>query len=289
MAIARWSLLVLLLTACTTDDGFGEVRDRSYDADDSSGVTLAELTGGFTLHLGDDSDATRLSGSILGGSFSSAPLWVLSRKQNGCLLNMARSTCEPACASAEICSEELECLPLPKVMNIGKVAVGGLTSAVTLSSSKGRYAFPSGTALANPPCRAGEPITLSADGGPFRAFALESACIDPLNFHGDIEVVRRAPLVVTWEKGVSGARVQLEIDSDLAAAQRARIFCDVADSGTLTVDGDMLELLFKLGVSGTPTMTMTRILSGGSVGSEPSQVSFSVEQSVTRAFSIPGY
>ncbi|HEX4352302.1 MAG TPA: hypothetical protein VHZ95_05295, partial [Polyangiales bacterium] len=288
MAVTRWSSFALLLTACTVDDGFSAVRDQAYDADNSSGVTLAQLTGSFALSLGDDSNATRLTGTILGGSVESAPLWVLSRKQNGCILDMARPTCEPACASAEVCSQQLECIPSPKRMNVGTIQVSGLASAVTLSSNKGRYALPSGTALPMPPCSAGNAITLAADGGPFRAFKLASLCVDPLNFDGDIHVERQTPLVVTWEKGVVGARVQLEIATDVDSEQPARIFCDVADSGTVTIDADMLELLYKLGVGGTPTMTMTRILEGGTTGNEPSQVAFTVQQRATRSFSIPG-
>jgi hypothetical protein len=72
------------------------------------------------------------------------------------------------------------------------------------------------------------------------------------------------------------------------ATARSRIICDGDDTGQVEIDPELLELLIRVGVTGVPTATLTRIAYGGTGGPIPSGVYFVAQQSVARAFDIPG-
>jgi hypothetical protein len=249
-------------------------------------ITIDQLTGGFVLVMGDG--ISRLSGTIHGGKVPGEASWILSRKADGCLISMQRPSCQPACTGSKVCSEQLQCEYGAWPMDVGAISVTGVgPDELTMTASDGSYLLDGADALPYPPCSAGASVDLAADGGQFGPFTLTGECIAPLVFDSEIKVERHRPATFSWTHANAGSgrmRVQLA----LGGASRApiRIVCDVDDTGQIEISAELLEQLIKLGVTGIPTVTLTRLSAGTTDGSEPRQVFLSIQHSVVREFEI---
>ena len=225
---------------------------------------------------------------IVSGAVATPPDWILARKPDGCVLTQSHPTCVPACAETLICSQQLACVAAPTPESVGKIHVTGLgSSEFVLTPAQGFYALAADEMLPDPPCAGGDTIDIQAEGGRFPSFTLTTDCIAPVSFKGSIKYTKNAPLKVNWTTPpIPAGRIRLQID--LGAASRAHIVCDLDDTGSIALAADLLPLLIKLGASGTPTATLTRIATGRVPMGEPSQVLFTAQQSVQTTFDIAG-
>jgi hypothetical protein len=278
----------LLGTGCTVADGFGPTSNTGDTGNTGSTATIDQLSGGFALTLAGDTADTGFSGMIVSGAVATPPDWILARKPNGCVLNQSHPTCVPACAEALICSQQLSCVAAPTPESVGKIHVTGLgSSELVLTAAHGFYALAADAMLPDPPCAPGDTIEIQTEAGRFPSFTLTTDCIAPVSFNGSIKYIKNSPLKVSWTTSSPPAgRIKLQID--LGAPSRGRIVCDLDDTGSIAVAADLIPLLIKLGASGTPTVTLTRIATGRALMGEPSQVLFTAQQTVQTTFDIAG-
>ena len=286
--VSAWALLIA--AGCGPNAGWGPwSQDEVIEPEPQppTDLTIDQLTGGFTLVIGDG--VSRLSGILRGGKAPGEPLWILSRKAGGCSVNMERPTCQPACSGVKVCSEQLACVYGPWPMDVGTIYVNGVGGAeLSMSASEGKYLL-EGDALPYPPCNPGGKVELAADGGRFGPFTLSGECITPLVFSAPINAERHKPLKLSWTEANAGSgrmRIQIALGGGTHAA--IRIVCDVDDSGDIEIEAALLEQLVQLGVTGLPSVTMTRLSAGGTDGSEPRQVFLSIQHSVAREFEMKG-
>ena len=73
-------------------------------------------------------------------------------------------------------------------------------------------------------------------------------------------MARSQPLAVTWTPSAKSksARIYLKLDIAHHGGIAARINCDLADSGSVTIPASLVTKLMDRGLAGFPSITLTR-------------------------------
>lgn len=263
-----------------------------------------KLAGAFTLRLVPQSEPsdgsqpvpaqTAFLGAVSDGPTPVQNTWKADQSAVGCTLYTPKSPfCDPNCGSSAVCVEDDQCVDRPTSKSVGTIHLKGVGSSEVAMNPVGtnnNYQPTASTKLPYPPCAEGAEVTLSVDGGAYRAFDLKSKCIAPLEFDGPIKLTKDMPLALKWKAPGDPklARMQIRLDISHHGGSRGKIECDVEDSGSLELPAAMITKLLDLGVAGYPTIILTRASNGGASSGEPKQVTFSVVESVERAVTIDG-
>jgi hypothetical protein len=152
------------------------------------------------------------------------------------------------------------------------------------------YQPPAGTTLPFPPCAAGAELKLSAAGGSYAPFTLGASCIEPLELAGPVRIAMGQPLALSWNKGASNMKVNVKVLLDISqhGTSKGKIECDVSDTGSLSIPAALVNALVDLGVSGFPTVLVTRELDGTAAAGGPANVFLKISAPYRRAVEIPG-
>ncbi|MGB0588082.1 MAG: hypothetical protein ACPGU1_00240 [Myxococcota bacterium] len=219
----------------------------------------AERLGGFLVTLAED--YTGASGQVLDGVVP-ANVPELVQTEGACQLMRAKSLhCDPNCVPGEACAESGACVPYPERSSVGEVVISGLFDPLTMEAKWGNTYTNQGS-MVHPGYPVGASLELSAEGGAFGAFSLRGVGVEALEQTGAQEIVVEAgaPMSLSWvPPTVDGpVKVHVELNLNNHGSTSAWIACDVPDTGTYTVPSSLLEALYAIGVSGFPSLTLSR-------------------------------
>ena len=132
-------------------------------------------------------------------------------------------------------------------------------------------------------------MSLSAAGSAAQeAFDAATKCIAPLVVkEGEVKLESGKPLVVEWTPPAqAGSKVQVDVNITNHGSHMGKIACDTADNGRLEIAAGLVDALKELGVTGFPTVELTRYNKGTS---SKVDVDLVIEQKVIKELTIPGF
>jgi hypothetical protein len=148
---------------------------------------------------------------------------------------------------------------------------------------------PSGSvSISYPPTDPGAAVHLSAAGGDYAAFEIETRGIAPLEgFAGDaLPLERDKPLELKWTASPD-AQIEAVLEIAHHGGAKGKVICEAEDTGSLTIPATLVTQLIGLGVAGFPDVTLTR-KSAGSTRIAPGRVEFVLFASSNRPIAIAG-
>ena len=243
---------------------------------------VSERVGGFRVTLADA--YTGVDGYVLDGVVPSTVPEEVQREGDCRLLRAVSLYCEPPCVPGETCGFDGACIGYPERRSVGLVTLTGLLDELVMEAKWGNtYTNPS--SMTHPGYVPGAEIELDAEGGAFEPFRLGGVGVEPLSIAPELSVVVAIgqAIELTWlPPSVDGpVKVHIELNVNNHGATSAWIACDVEDSGAFTLSASLLDALHAIGVSGFPSLSMSR-RSVDSTPISPGCVDFMVvsEQSV---------
>jgi len=315
-----WSLVLVGLISCSEVDsggqGAGNVGvDASFDSVESETIdTISEIdgveedtqlisddswnyapctldtrVGGFVVTLAEE--YTGINGQVLGGV---VPVNIpeLIAEEGDCKLLKSRNLfCDPGCVPGETCGEEGTCIPYPEALSVGSVTVTGLKTTETMEAKWGNHYTNTGS-LEHPAFETSASLHLSATGGEIEAFGLYGVGVSPLIISLESKQVSASNgtgITLQWEAGPTeeGIRVQIELNINNHGSTNAWIACEVEDTGGFEISAELLSALYDFGVSGFPSLSLTR-RSADSVELSIGCVEFFVESEAAVAIEFEG-
>lgn len=289
--------LALFAAACTSDSEGGDPP--------AGGSSHAQGTFRFTLSPPTEFSAgvTSMSGSVYDTVQPVSNPYKDGLKSGGCTLLVSDLlSCSPVCAGGDICVRGLngaanKCQPQASSISVGNVTVTGLEDnkgaksfvSTPTGTTRINYQKPADSYLIFPPCAEGADVSLAAAGSAEQgAFSAATKCIAPLVVKaGEVKLENGKPLVVEWTPPAqAGSKVQVEVNITNHGSHMGKIACETADNGRLEIAANLVDALKALGVTGFPTVELTRYNKGTSaeVG-----VDLIVEQKVIKELTIPGF
>jgi hypothetical protein len=140
-----------------------------------------------------------------------------------------------------------------------------------------------------PPLSEGAKVEITAPGGTLGPLRLESSGIAPLELTGKVQPVSGQPLALAWKPPAQANISRIEIMMDLShhGGSKGKIECDTADTGVLAIPAAQITTLLGLGISGFPTVVVTRVASGRTT-TRLGRATLRVVSSVEREVEIEG-
>lgn len=316
---ADWHLVLLLLaaswlTACSSGgaSGSGGVPGTGGAAATGGGAGAAATTGSggttgdpnaivgsFNVSLVEAMGATAAQTKIIGvvrdGPQPEAVTFIKGTTDGGCALYTPHIPfCSTPCGGSAACVADDTCQAYPAAKDVGTVTVGGVansTGAATfpLTLVGGNYSAV-GVVPSYPPFAEGADVSVTASGGVYGPFSLHAKGVAPLVLGADTFTLQRGqPLVVTWTAaGAAGdSTIQVKLDISHHGGTKGQILCQTADSGSLTIGASLVTMLVDLGISGYPSIIVTRS-AVGSAAIAPGRVRLLLSEDVERYIQIPG-
>lgn len=292
--------LALFAVACTSDPEDGDPPPPV------GGGSHAQGTFRFTLSPPTEfSDgATSISGSVYDTVQPVANPYREGQKSGGCTLLISDIlSCSPQCSGGDICVRGAsgaanKCQPQASSISVGDVTITGLkeskgnTTFVTspVGTARVSYQTPNnGSYVIFPPCTEGAAVTLAAAGSAAQAaFDAATKCIAPLVVkEGEVKLESGKPLVVEWTPPTqAGSKVQVDVNITNHGSHMGKIACETDDNGRLEIAAALVDALKDLGVTGFPTVELTRYNKGTS---STVKVDLIIEQKIIKELTIPGF
>lgn len=207
----------------------------------------------------DPTPFTSVFGKFADGPYPPGLLLKLQQEEAGCqLLAVTSSFCDPACVQGE-CNLNNECVPYPQPRHVGDVRVEGLGDPLVLSPAGGSAVYMPRMSPPFPPCDEGDPVRFEAD-----ALTLQGTCISPLELTlGDEPVPfmtgESVELAWTPPKIADESHIEIEVDLSHHGGTKGEIHCDIPDTGSFQIPQDLVDGLIDLGLSGFPTLSISRV------------------------------
>ncbi|MFC1642462.1 hypothetical protein ACFL5O_07220 [Myxococcota bacterium] len=201
----------------------------------------------------------------------------------GCSIQSDDAECAAAAKSGVnpcVCVAKDKCRPYPTKKDVGSVTVNGVGTTAgadrfELENQADSYQVKADTTLAHPGFREGETIRVSATGGDYEAFEVSAPAITPFRFTNAPFHLNRDPastdttkyqaLTIEWNppESATASRVTVDLNLSLHAGTVGILWCDVEDTGSLTISAGQISQLAGLGnIGGLPELTVTRITTG---------------------------
>jgi hypothetical protein len=232
---------------------------------------------------------TGVIGKVYDGASPATVAWKVIEEGGGCqLLTPSVPFCAGGCGASAACAPGDTCVAYPSALHLGPVLVKGLIGGdFTMEEIAGSYQ-PSGP-IPYPPVREGVPIEMTAPGGSLGALRLESRGIVPLELTRPVHPVAGQPLELGWNAPGQRdlARIELKIDLSHHGGTKGKIECNVPDTGALAIPASQVKTLMGLGISGFPTIVITRVATG-TTATKLGLVTLRVASSLEREVEIDG-
>ena len=236
--------------------------------------------------------STSFLGKLYAAPTPPLKVWTTKMEAGGCKLNTPMVVfCEPRCTGGAVCTADDTCTPFPATQTVGTVTLSGIgPNPITMEPKADNYQPPAGTTLPYPPCTVGAEVKLMAAGGSRAPFMLTARCIEPLEIAGDVRIVKGQPLALSWNKGSADVKTNVNVLLDISyhGGTKGQIECDVADTGSLSIPAAMVDALVELGVSGFPTVVVTREFESPAAAGGPSSVFLKLNAPYRSAVELPG-
>ncbi len=236
-----------------------------------------------------------LKGKIYDGHMPSSILWRETAKSGACtLFEPEAPLCIPGCGSDALCVSDDVCEAFPNLISAGKVTVTGVktlagANSFTMDPIQNGYQPPAGTNIAYIPFSEGDPVTVTAAGDTgVGAFVLNGKAVARLDLLNDsIALEDGKPVQLRWippGRDV-GSTIKVMMDLSHHGGSKGKIECETADNGSLDVSASLVDALRALGVTGWPTIEVTRrtVVANPKVG-----ITLEIESPIAHVLSIPG-
>ena len=267
-----------------TDDDASDsstpTEDTAADTDEGSGDPDV-LVGAFQIQLIPASDGsgsipaveghTTVYGKVFNGPTPETIEWEAQSTDGDCTLYTPHVPyCETPCGGAAACVADNTCQAYPRSQGLGTVTLAGVTTADGATSfdmtpiSNG-YQPPASVSLPFDAFAAGDRIAIQTSGGDTVApFSVETRGIEPLSLTStDFQLDGSRPITVAWTAGAEpSARISVKLDISHHGGSKGKILCDTADDGELVIGSELAGALRDLGVSGFPTIVVSRSATG---------------------------
>jgi hypothetical protein len=278
-------LWVLLLACDKGDDTNGTPSDDSTPVDDSSDDSGTEkppvLTGacengtrvGYVEISHTSHDDALVYAEVNDSVLPTSELTLIEEK-NGCkMMRKENPFCDPTCESGYTCNLDGKCVPYPERIDVGTIEITGTTAPYTMkpAGSKLPYYWYGDAEL--PMFEPGDPVKATIEGSTRLAgFELHGYGVEQVELPDGQEwdpkdpklrytwtLQADTPFEFTWipsKEEEGDMYVTLAIDQH--GQTPATLFCEVDDSGSLTVPASMINELISRGVSGFPAAYVYR-------------------------------
>jgi len=263
-------------------DGAGDALVGSFN------VSLIEATTTTAAH-------TKIIGTVADGPQPPLVDFVTTTTDGDCwLVTPHVPFCSTSCGGSAVCVADETCQAYPNAKDVGQVTVAGVASSsgastLPLKLVAGNYQ-PDGVTLSYPPFDEGDDVAISATGSSYAAFSIHAKGIAPLALaSGTMTLEKDQPTTLTWTAAGASADSMIHVKLDLShhGGTKGQIVCDAPDSGSLTISAALMTQLLNLGVSGFPSIVVTRS-STGTTSTALGRVQLLVSQDVERYVEIPG-
>jgi len=230
-----------------------------------------EIVGTFQVQVtADQADPTtgmtKVVGQVGDGPIPANVIWTVTKTEGACTLSTPSSPfCEVSCG-ADVCVADDTCQAYPTGHSVGDVTLKGVKLAdggtdLALREIAKAYQPPAGTMLAYPPFAVGDAITVTASGGDYAAFELETGGVDPLTLTStDYELDVGKALELKWDapSDPKSAQIAVKVDISHHGGAKGKVECVTDDTGSLTISAEMITELIGLGVAGYPSVVVAR-------------------------------
>lgn len=226
----------------------------------------ASHVGGFRISLAEKFSGVQ--GQVLDGVVPMKVPEILMSEGTCQLMRAPNPFCSPGCEPGQACKGDGAggssgtCIGYPVSHPVGTVTVAGLKAELTMDAKWGNSYINPGT-LPHPAFDPGDAITLRASGGDYEAFTLLGRGIAALTAGAggsDITLEDGKSATLKWQASADtdAVGVHIELNINNHGSSSGWIECESPDSGSFTISGELVTALFALGVSGFPTLTLTR-------------------------------
>ncbi len=287
-------MIVALACGCGSDRADSNNDNPDGGPIDVSGLSYAECeaterVGGFSVNL--EPKFTAAGGRVSNGV---SPLGALETITAIGQCQHARALvpfCDPGCVGLEVCGIDSVCRPAPSNQTVGNVTIRGLKAAVEMEPRPPAFNYSQLGTLPHPAFDLAAPIELTSDGGSYAPLSLLGWGVVPIELTDkNVPVAAGSALQVNWkpmpQSGPTMVRIVLNINLHGTAAG-TRISCLVEDNGSFSIPEPLMTSLVNDGLSGFPTLTLTRA-SSDRARIEPGCVDFKVETRTSIQVSIDG-
>jgi hypothetical protein len=226
--------------------------------------------GTFTIALNpeveDEPAYTSIYGKVYSGPYPTDVIETVVASDAKCTVyKYSLQACyDPSCTGDQTCVAENVCEARPSPVSVGDVSVTGIgASPLKLSATNLNYQYP--LDLPYPGVSEGEPVTLTASGGAFTPFSISAPGVAPIaTSESSYLLANDQPLTVNWTPGASSvdAEVTATLNISKHGGSAGYMLCTTTDSGSLTIEADVLNALLGLGVAGFPELLLKRSTRG---------------------------
>ena len=265
VALAAVSLFGCLAPGASGDDaGTTDTDDIMNTPSDGEPGACAHDTrvGGIKIDV--RSDYPSISGAVADGVVP-MHIWfeVEGGEEGDCLLEQhIVPSCIETCGATETCDYDGTCIPYPKKHSVGAVTVAGLSQPVVMEPvgavGSTMYSF---IGLQYPFFEPGDEIVAQAAGDEddFGGFTLHGRGVELIDLLNEEPVLMQdQDLEIDWTPGQGDASITLKINIDQHGASPIRLSCETADTGSYTVPATLINMLMNAGVTGYPSLSMSR-------------------------------
>jgi hypothetical protein len=234
---------------------------------------------------------TTFLGKLYDGPNPAPMAWQKKDEADDCELDTPNAVlCQPACGGGAVCVSTNDCVPYATAQTAGTLTLTGLgSSEIRMDPRANNYQLPAGTNLAYPPCRAGAKIELAADGGGHAGFTLAAECVAPIEAPASVTITKGEPLALRWTAGTTaGMHLSVLLDISQHGTSKGKIECDTEDDGMLDIPPKLVDALLDLGISGFPTVLLTRESESKPATGGSGNVVLNVSAPYRAAIVIPG-
>jgi len=295
LAASGLALVTALLAAsCVVDDKTTATPPGETD------TVVRPVYGRFQVTLVEETAFDDAYASVLGrvttGTTPSTLQWDTATVSGACKLLIPRAPfCETPCGSGAACVADGVCRVYPAGLNVGTVTMTGVKTTTGATSFTMQPVFsnyqPVGITLDYPPFTEGAEVSVAIAHDSVGSFALKAKGIAPLNaLYDSVVFADNQPVTLTWTPPSAGAAgnstVSARFDISHHGGVKGVIECEAADNGSLTVAAGLVTQLKGLGISGFPTVELSR--HSASPARTDMSLELRIESTVTRPISIPG-
>ena len=289
---------LVLLAGCGGDDG------GVTGGPDASVGDVTPLVGTISVNLvpelmsaGTTTPAhSALLGKVFDGPQPDAVIWEKQTTSGDCTLYTPRVPfCATPCGPSAVCVETDTCKAYPTAQLLGDITVTGLVttggeSSFTMKAIANAYQPPSSIQLDYPTFHEGEKFEMKTAGSSFApSFTIGTRGVAPLVLTtSPINLAQNTPLALAWTApAAQGSTIHIKLDISHHGGSKGKLECDVADSGSTTIEGAVMTQLLNLGAAGYPTIIVTRS-HAGSAAVSAGRVDLLAVSTVEKPVNVPG-